>query len=58
MASNFSVIPIPWPLTVDSEVAFFLFHLLAEGVFVFFYNSCGSRKTHCQTGELQSKFGW
>ena len=32
MASNFSVIPIRWLLTVDSEMAFFLFHSLAEGV--------------------------
>ena len=51
MASNFSVIPIRWLLTVDSEMAFFLFHSLAEGVL-----SCGSRKIHCQTGEFQSKF--
>ena len=32
MASNFSMIPIRWLLTVDSEMAFFLFHSLAEGV--------------------------
>ena len=30
MASNFSVIPIRWLLTVNSEMAFFLFHSLAE----------------------------
>ena len=36
MASNFSVIPIRWLLTVDSEMAFFLFHSLPEGVLVFF----------------------
>ena len=36
MAFNFSVIPICWLLTVDSEMDFFLFHLLAEGVLVFF----------------------
>ena len=36
MASNFSVIPIRWLLTVDSEMAFLLFHSLAEGVLVFF----------------------
>ena len=38
MASNFSVIPIRWLLTVDSEMIFFffLFHSLAEGVLVFF----------------------
>ena len=56
MASNFRVIRIRWLLTVDSETAFFLFHSLAEGVLVFFHNSCGSRKIHCQTGEFQSKF--
>ena len=33
MASNFSMIPIRWLLTVDSEMAFFfLFNLLAEVV--------------------------
>ena len=32
MASNFSVIPICWLLTVDSEMAFLLFLSLAEGV--------------------------
>ena len=36
MASNFSVIPIRWLLTVDSEIAFFLFHSFAVGVLVFF----------------------
>ena len=36
MSFNFSVIPIRWLLTVDSEIAFFLFHSLAEGVLVFF----------------------
>ena len=34
MVSNFSVIPIRWVLTVNSELAFF--HSLAEGVLVFF----------------------
>ena len=34
MASYFSVIPIRWLLTVDSEMYFFLFHSLAEGVLV------------------------
>ena len=59
MASNFSLIPFRWPLTVDSEMAFFfLFHSLAEVVLVFFSNSCGSRKNYCQTGEWQSKFHW
>lgn len=37
MACNFSVIFIRWLLTVDSEIAFILFHLLAEGVPVFFF---------------------
>ena len=46
MASNFSVIPIRWLLTVDSEMAFFLFHSLAEGVCLF------SFKTHA----FQEKF--
>ena len=54
MASNFSVMPIRWLLTIDSEMALWLFHSLAEGVLVFFQNSCGARKTHCQTGEFQS----
>ena len=36
MVSNFSVIPIRWLLPVDSEMAFFLFNSLAEGVLVFF----------------------
>ena len=53
MASNFSVIPFRWLLTVDSGITFFLFHSLAESVLVF---SCGSRKIHCQTGEFHSKF--
>ena len=33
MASNFSVIPIRWLLTVDSEMAFFFFRLV-EGALV------------------------
>ena len=64
MASSFSVIPIRWLLTVDSEMASFLFHLLAEGVFfnLFFFtfinhtvnryiNKCARLhyKTHTQT---------
>ena len=37
MASNFSMVPIRWPLTVDSEIVFFcLFNSLAEAVF----NAC------------------
>ena len=55
MAFNFSVLPIRWLLTVDSEIAFFLFHSFAVGVLVFL-NSCGSRKIHFQTGEFQGKF--
>ena len=46
MASNFSMIPIRWLLTVDSEMAFCLFHSLAEGVLMF------SFKTHV----VQEKF--
>ena len=38
--SNFSVIPIRWLLTVDSEIVSFLFHSLAEDLLVFFSNSC------------------
>ena len=34
--SNFSEIPIRWLLTVDSEMAFFLFRSLAEDFLVFF----------------------
>ena len=50
-------------MTVDSEMGFFLFLLLADGELVFFkthavQDSCGSRKNYCQTGELQSKFHW
>ena len=37
MASNFRVIPISWLLTVDPEMAFFLFHSLSEGVLVCFF---------------------
>ena len=46
MISNFSVIPIRWLLTVDSEMAFFLFHSLSEGVLFFLF------KTHA----VQEKF--
>ena len=38
--SNFSVIPIRWLLTVDSEMVSFLFRSLAEDLLVFFSNSC------------------
>ena len=34
MVSNFSLIPIHWLLTVDSKMAFFLSHSLAEGLLV------------------------
>ena len=34
--SNFSMIPIRWLLTVDSEMASFLFRSLAEDLLVFF----------------------
>ena len=36
MAPNFSVIAIHWLLTFDSEMAFLLFHSLAQGVLYFF----------------------
>ena len=61
MASNFSMIPITWLLTVDSEMAFFSFSIRLLSLclmLVFFENSFGSRKNYCQTGELQSKFHW
>ena len=35
MISDFNVIPICWPLTVDSEMAFLLFGALAEIMLVF-----------------------
>ena len=44
MASNFIVIPIRLLLTVDSEMAFFLFHSLAEGVLGRFPFTKNSRK--------------
>ena len=50
MVSNFSVIPIRWLLTVDSEMAFSLFHLLTEGVLVFF-------KTHAVQEKFIAKLG-
>ena len=34
--SNFSVIPVRWRLTVDSEMVSFLFRSLAEDLLVFF----------------------
>ena len=49
MISYFSVIPIRWLLTVDSEMASFLFRSLAEDLLVFFSNSCDSRKINCLT---------
>ena len=39
MASNFSVIPIRWLLTVDSDMAFFPFHSLAEDVLFFSFKT-------------------
>ena len=48
---NFSVIPIRWLLTVDSEMPSFLFRSLAEDLLVFFSNSCDSRKDN-------SRFRW
>ena len=56
MVSNFRVIPIRGLLTVDSEMASFLFYSLVEVVLVSFENSCDSRKIHCQTDEFQKKF--
>ena len=37
--SNFSVIPIRWLLTVDSEMASFLFRSLAEDVCLFSFKA-------------------
>ena len=50
MAPNVSVITIRWLLTVETEIAFFLFHSLAEGVLFSF-------KTHAVQEKLifQSK---
>ena len=56
--SNFSVIPIRWLLTVDSEMASFLFRSLAEDLLVFFSNSCDSREINCLTDEFDSRFRW
>ena len=53
MISNFNVIPIHWLLTVDSEMASFLFRSLAEDLLVFFSNSCDSIG-----GEFDSRFRW
>ena len=61
MASNLSMIPIRWLLTVDYEIVFFSFliRLLRLCLMLFFFfNSFGSRKKYFQTGELQSKFHW
>ena len=58
MISNFSVIPIRWLLTVDSEMASFLFRSLAGDLLVFFKNACDSRKINCLTGEFDSGFRW
>ena len=56
MASNFSVIPIRWLLTVDSEMAFFLSILSLRVCLFFFKTHAVKKKIHCQTGEFQSKF--
>ena len=56
MISDFNVIPIHWPLTVDSEMTFLLFGVLAEVMLVFSYDLWGSRKIHCLTSEVQCKF--
>ena len=50
--SNFSVIPVRWRLTVDSEMASF------QDLLVFFENSCHSRKNNCLIGEFDSIFRW
>ena len=55
---SYSMIPIRWLLTVDSEMASFLFRSLAEDLLVFFSKSCDSRKINCLTGEFDSRFRW
>ena len=40
MASNFSVIPIRWLLTVYSEMGFFSFSIRSLGVCLFSFKTC------------------
>lgn len=40
--SDFNVIPIRWPLTVDSEMAFLLFGALDKNMLVFSEDLCDS----------------
>ena len=49
MASNFSVIPIRWLLTVDSEMAFFFFSIRSLRVCLF------SFKTHAVQEKIIAK---
>ena len=52
--SNFTVISIPWRLTVDSEMFFFLSRSLAYVCFLL--KPCDSRKIRGLTSEFHSKF--
>ena len=58
MISNFSVNTVRCLLTVDSEMASFLCSSLPEVLYVFFQNSCDSRKINCLICEFDSKFRW
>ena len=55
MISNFSMIPICWLLTVDSEMASFLFRSHAEHLLFFFLTHAIQEKLICLTGEFHSK---
>ena len=57
MAYNFSMIPIHWLLTVDSEIVFFFTSKVVLNVY-FLLKFIRFKKNYCQTGELQSKFHW
>ena len=56
MASNFSVIPVRWLFTVDSEMAFFLFHSLTEGVLVSFKTHVVQEKNNAKLVNSEVNF--
>ena len=59
MASNFSMIPIHWLLTLDSEMVFFSFSSRSLRMCLFSFKTHSvQEKNYCQTGELQSKLHW
>ena len=55
MAPNFSMIAIQWLLTFHSEMAFLLFHLLAQGVLVFFFFLTHAVQEKCIAKLVKSK---